>query len=310
MLPRVLLQPVGEDNWQDIIHLQLAQGQDACVASAAETLAESGVFPYYVNRAILFGDKVVGLMQYHPMAPEGTAAEYFISQFMVDAAYQGQGIGSKALAQLLDELSGKSDCEVISICHVHGHQRMARLFTRFGFTKISQSDVDAEVYERRIREAVPQSITLQPVTRHNYEAISDLEVFDHQDDYVASATWSLLEASHNPAYTCRGIYHGDQLVGYFMWVQATPAKVSIWRFMIDKSQQQRGFGRWALQCAIDEIAALPWVEDIEICYQPDNPVAGPFYAGFGFVETGMDEDDDDMLAIMRVRKVRSAVDAA
>ena len=31
---------------------------------------------------------------------------------------------------------------------------------------------------------------------------------------------------------------------------------------------------------------------VSISYMPDNPVAKPFYASFGFVEVGMDEDGE------------------
>ncbi|MEF1301316.1 GNAT family N-acetyltransferase, partial [Vibrio owensii] len=39
---------------------------------------------------------------------------------------------------------------------------------------------------------------------------------------------------------------------------------------------------------------------IEICYNPTNPVAKPFYSQFGFEEVGMDEDGEDMLAIIEL----------
>jgi diamine N-acetyltransferase len=34
------------------------------------------------------------------------------------------------------------------------------------------------------------------------------------------------------------------------------------------------------------------VNRISICYMPKNPVAKPFYASFGFVERGRDEDGE------------------
>ncbi|GGF70078.1 hypothetical protein GCM10011338_22770 [Alteromonas lipolytica] len=85
-----------------------------------------------------------------------------------------------------------------------------------------------------------------------------------------------------------------------MWVQESENKVSIWRFMIDQQFQNQGYGRLAMRLAIAEIKANPWVQTIEICYNPNNPVASEFYASFGFVEAGMDDDGDDMLAIINL----------
>jgi len=46
--------------------------------------------------------------------------------------------------------------------------------------------------------------------------------------------------------------------------------------------------------------APPGLAEIEICYNPRNPVAGAFYGSCGFVETGRDDDGEDMLAVLPV----------
>ncbi len=68
-------------------------------------------------------------------------------------------------------------------------------------------------------------------------------------------------------------------------------QASIYRFMIDRRRQHKGFGRAALACALDEIRAEQ-VRKVSIRYMAENPVAKEFYASFGFVEVGRDEDDE------------------
>jgi len=68
--------------------------------------------------------------------------------------------------------------------------------------------------------------------------------------------------------------------------------------MIDKKYQQKGIGRTALNLALNEIKKSPKLKEIEICYNPQNPVAKIFYSSFGFVEIGMSNDGEDMLAII------------
>ncbi len=142
------------------------------------------------------------------------------------------------------------------------------------------------------------AVSLKAINQSNYEAICELDVSKEQEDYVACNMWSLVEAHYNSGYTTRGIYLDEEAVGFFMWVKESYKKVSIWRFMIDQSQQNQGIARQAMQLALAEIKQDKNLEQIEICYNPNNPVAKNFYSSFGFAEVGMDEDDEDMLAII------------
>lgn len=141
-------------------------------------------------------------------------------------------------------------------------------------------------------------ISLTEVSKKNYEAICDLEVTEEQENYIASNTWSLVESAYNQGYSTRAICLDEEPVGFLMWVQDSASKVSIWRFMIDKKYQQKGIGRTALSLALNEIKKSPKLKEIEICYNPQNPVAKIFYSSFGFVEIGMSNDGEDMLAII------------
>lgn len=143
-------------------------------------------------------------------------------------------------------------------------------------------------------------VSLQNITRKNYEQVCELDVSKAQQKYVACNMWSLVESTFNDDYETRAIYQGDLPVGFFMWVKENIHRISIWRFMIDEKYQQQGIGRIALNLALEEIKTNTAIKEIEICYDPQNPVAKEFYASFGFKEVGMDEDGEDMLAIIAV----------
>ncbi|MGC5698802.1 GNAT family N-acetyltransferase [Pseudomonas sp. NFXW11] len=144
------------------------------------------------------------------------------------------------------------------------------------------------------------NVQLREVDHGNYEQLSDLEVFAEQEDYVASNLWSLAQAAYEPQCTARAIYHQDQPVGLFLWHAASPHKVAIWRFMVDKQHQHQGIGRQALGLLLEELRRSPGLTQVEICYNPENPLAAPFYASFGFQEQGMDQDNEDMLALLQL----------
>jgi len=142
-------------------------------------------------------------------------------------------------------------------------------------------------------------VSLHPVTKENYENVCNLEVRKDQEDFVAENTWSLVECLYE-GHVSRAICVGDDIVGFFMWVQETSEKISIWRFMIDQKFQNKGIGRKALNLALNEIKLVENIREIEICYNPQNPVAKDFYSSFGFNEVGMDEDNEDMLAVISI----------
>lgn len=70
-------------------------------------------------------------------------------------------------------------------------------------------------------------VVLKEITSSNYELVCDLDVTEEQQDYVACNMWSLVESHYNSGYTCKAIYCDNQAVGFFMWVQESPEKVSI-----------------------------------------------------------------------------------
>jgi diamine N-acetyltransferase len=150
---------------------------------------------------------------------------------------------------------------------------------------------------------VSDEVRLADVTAANRAAVIALELAEDQQDLVSSNADSLDDARHNRNARPRAIYAGETLVGFLMYDapdgRDEPDQATIYRFMIDKAFQAKGYGRAALQCAIEEIRRVPGIRRILILYVPDNDVARAFYASLGFVELGLDEDEE-MIAELRL----------
>jgi len=149
---------------------------------------------------------------------------------------------------------------------------------------------------------LPAEVTLRPVTRDNFEAVTDLELLPHQREFLASNSYSIAQASFYPNYHTRAIYAGEEVVGFMMFVvldgsEDEAGEYSIWRFMVDYRRQGQGLGRRALQSLLDEIRSDPVACKVWISYVPGNEVASSFYASFGFVETEIDEEGE-MVAVL------------
>ncbi len=147
-------------------------------------------------------------------------------------------------------------------------------------------------------------VHLAPVTPANRAAVAALAVDKSQAHFVADNAASLAEADHDRGASPRAIMAGDTLVGFLMYDASDRDDVRLYRFMIDASQQGRGYGRAGLQAFMAEIVALGDVTRISICYEPENEAARSLYAKAGFVEEGLDEDDE-MIAALDPRAIRS-----
>jgi diamine N-acetyltransferase len=134
-------------------------------------------------------------------------------------------------------------------------------------------------------------VKLKDVTEDNWRAVIDLKLDPEQEDLVASNLFSIAESRFDPDARPRAVYAGKRVVGFLMY-DVQSRKASIYRFMIDRKHQGKGYGRAALGKALDEIRAIPKIRTVSIRYMADNPVAKPFYASFGFVEVGKDEDGE------------------
>jgi diamine N-acetyltransferase len=138
-------------------------------------------------------------------------------------------------------------------------------------------------------------VSLAEVTADNWNAVVDLALDDAQQDFVASNVYSLAESKFDPNARPRAVYAGDRVVGFLMYAireaDGKAGEASIYRLMIDKAHQGKGYGKAALEMALAEIRKIPGIRTVSICYMPDNPVR-KLYESLGFVPIGYDEDGE------------------
>ncbi len=170
-----------------------------------------------------------------------------------------------------------------------------------------------------MKETTPadlRMLRLEKVNGKNVWELLKLSVSESQKNYVATNEISIIEAytaiSGNGYAFPFGIYDGDTPVGFLMvgfdvdddWIDApgiARGNYNLWRLMIDKKYQNRGFGRKSVQLALEFIKSFPCGE-AEYCwlsYEPENEVARKLYHSFGFEETG-DMDGEEVIAVLRL----------
>ena len=160
-----------------------------------------------------------------------------------------------------------------------------------------------------------EQIHLEKITWDNYEQLCKLRVKKEQDDYVARNNESLIHAyvAISEGQTRPfpfGIYLGKKPVGFVMigyngYEDGDPEFMKntyfIWRLMIDKRYQGRGYGREAIRQALNFVRTWPCgqAELCEISFEPENEVARALYHACGFVENG-EKDGDELVAVLKL----------
>lgn len=159
-------------------------------------------------------------------------------------------------------------------------------------------------------------LKLEKVNGKNVWDILKLRVYEKQKSFVASNDISIIEAyttiAGNGYAFPFGLYDEDTPVGFLMigfdtddyWEDApsiAKGNYNLWRLMIDKNYQNKGYGKEAVKLALEFIKTFPCgkAEYCWLSYEPDNEAAGTLYRSFGFVETG-ETDGEELIAILKL----------
>lgn len=151
-------------------------------------------------------------------------------------------------------------------------------------------------------------VELRRITDDNFRAVIDLELAEGQDTFVAPNVYTLAEAFVAVSDDANipmpfAIYADDVLVGFIAMAYTRPqggetlGDYEMYRFMVDRRHQGKGYGRAALAQAIAFLATQPHgpASHIATSFVPGNDVAKALYLSLGFVETG-ELDGDELVA--------------
>ena len=135
-------------------------------------------------------------------------------------------------------------------------------------------------------------IELHEITKENLDDVLSLDVSEHQKAYVSSTAASLAQA-----YVYRetafpfAVYAENALVGFIMFgYYEARNQYTLWKFLIDKKYQNKGYGKEALKQGILYFKNTFHVKEIYTGVSIENEQAKYVYKSLGFMETGLVED--------------------
>ena len=135
------------------------------------------------------------------------------------------------------------------------------------------------------------TVELRTIDNDNLEKCISLRVTDEQSQYICSNKGSLKEAEDNINIARPfAIYIDDKMVGFTMFAfdeeyEDPNDRYWLWRFMIDKDMQGRGFGHLALG-EIIKYFRNNGANNIKLSTKESNVTALSLYHKFGFKENG------------------------
>jgi diamine N-acetyltransferase len=135
-------------------------------------------------------------------------------------------------------------------------------------------------------------VTLRPVDRDNWREIARLTVAGSQREFVAEPSYYLALCCYDGEWQPLAVCLLDRVIGFLMWA-VDPADGNCWLggILVDQSYQRRGYGRQAIQGAINMLAKDHGFQHFALSYSPEND-AKRLYHQLGFAETDEWEDDE------------------
>ena len=123
------LREITKETVRQITALDVGPDQHGLVAPNSVSIAEAHFEPKAWFRAIYAGEEPAGFAMVWRDPPEGV---FYIWRFMVDARFQGKGVGWRALELLVDEARADGVAEV-TLSVVPGPTSAFGFYGRFGF---------------------------------------------------------------------------------------------------------------------------------------------------------------------------------
>ena len=141
---------------------------------------------------------------------------------------------------------------------------------------------------------------LREITGENYQQVLDLSTGAGQEEFVTANLYSLAHAwVFQKTARPYALYEGEEPVGFIMFDWRPEEKTAeIWRLMIDHRFQGKGYGRRAMELALEKIRRAGVFDRVQLYYVPRNEKARALYHNLGFGETGSTLDGEIQMELI------------
>lgn len=146
----VTLREITADTVRAVTKLSVAENQQGFVAPNAVSLAQALFAPEAWYRAIYSGEELVGFVMLEDeslLSPPSPRPEVGVWRFMIDAKFQGRGIGRAALLLVIEHVRSKNLFTSLQLSYVPGPACPEPFYLALGFRHTGRVDGDEIVLE-------------------------------------------------------------------------------------------------------------------------------------------------------------------
>ena len=141
-------------------------------------------------------------------------------------------------------------------------------------------------------------LELRELNKDTFYLICKLEVNEEQKKNVAPNAFSMAQASFHDTAWFRGIYVDDEPVGFVMLnLDHEKPEYYLWRYMIDKNHQGKGYGKRALDEVVKFLSQFTKADVLFSSVVPGEHSPMGFYLNYGFDETEEWEEGEKVIKL-------------
>jgi diamine N-acetyltransferase len=151
----VSLREITSDTVSQVVRLSVAENQTCFVAPNAVSLAQALFAPEAWYRAIYFADELVGFVMLEDeslRSPSPEVPKVGVWRFMIDAPFQGRGIGAAAMMRVIEHVRAKGLFASLELSYVPGPGCPEPFYLGLGFRHTGRIEGNEIVLELPLQE--------------------------------------------------------------------------------------------------------------------------------------------------------------
>ena len=151
---QVSLREITAETVRQVVSLSVAENQECFVAPNAVSLAQALFAPEAWYRAIYLGDEPVGFVMLEDeslRSPSPETPMVGVWRFMIDAAFQGRGIGTAAMMRVVEHVRAKGLFASLELSYMPGPGCPEAFYLGLGFRHTGRVEGNEIVLELPLR---------------------------------------------------------------------------------------------------------------------------------------------------------------
>lgn len=161
----VTLREITSETVIEVTRLSVAESQKGFVAPNAVSLAQALFAPEAWYRAIYLADELAGFVMLEDdslRSPPPNEPKVGLWRFMIDARFQGRGIGKTALMRVIEHVRAKGRFTSLELSYVPGPGCAESFYLGVGFRHTGRMEGNEVVLELPLRENVASGVAGDP----------------------------------------------------------------------------------------------------------------------------------------------------